>query len=58
MSEKMGAAEGAGGKTGYSSKQLDNPPLWSPWNFQTRRRDWHEVIYDEIRSSSMKDENT
>lgn len=58
MSENMGTAQGPARKSGDSSERLDNPPLWSPWNFQTRQRDWHEVIYDEMRSSFMKSENT
>jgi len=58
MSENMGTAQGPARKPDDSSERLDNPPLWSPWNFQTKQRDWHEVIYDQMRSSFMKSENT
>ncbi len=54
----IGTAEGPARKPGDSSKQLDNPPLWSPWNFHSKRPDWHEVIYEEMRSSYVKNENT
>ena len=57
MSENMGTAQDPARKPGDSSEQLDNPPLWSPWNFQTKQRDWHEIIYDEMHSSFMKSEN-
>jgi hypothetical protein len=56
--ENMGTAQGPARKPGDPSEQLDNPPLWSLWNFQTRQRDWHEIIYDEMGSSCMKTENT
>jgi hypothetical protein len=39
---------GSAQKPGDSSERLDNPPVWSPWNFQSKQRDWHEVIYDEM----------
>jgi len=42
---------------GDLSEQLDNPPFWSPWNFQTKQRDWHEVIYDELRSDYRRVKN-
>jgi hypothetical protein len=58
MSKNMGTAQGQAQKPGDSPEQLHNPPLWSPWNFQSKQRDWHEVIYDEMRSSFMKSENT
>jgi hypothetical protein len=58
MSQNTGAAQGTARKPGDSSEQLDNPPLWSPWNFQTKQRDWHKAIYDEMRSSYMNSENT
>jgi hypothetical protein len=32
--ENMGTAQGPARKPGDPSEQLDNPPLWSPWNFQ------------------------
>jgi hypothetical protein len=56
MSEKMGVAQGPARKLGESSEQLDNAPFRSPWNFQTKQRDWHESIYDEMRPS-LKNEN-
>jgi hypothetical protein len=58
MSKNMGAGQGPAQKPGESLEQLDNLPLWSPWNLQTTERDWHQVIYDEMRSSYMKRENT
>jgi hypothetical protein len=58
MSESVGAAQGPARKPSDSSAQLDNPPFWSPWNFQTKQRDWHKAIYDEMRPSYMKGENT
>jgi hypothetical protein len=58
MSENMGTALGPAQTQGDSPEELDNPPLWSPWNFQTKKRDWHEVVYDEMRSSSAKTQNT
>jgi hypothetical protein len=58
MSEKVGTTQDAATKPSDSSEQLDNAPFWSPWNFQTKQRDWHEVIYDEMRSGYMKPENT
>jgi hypothetical protein len=58
MSQNMGAAQVTARKPGDSSDQLDNPPFWSPWNFQTKQRDWHEFIYDEMRTGYMKRENT
>jgi hypothetical protein len=54
MSDNIGTASGSAQKPGDSSEQLDNPPLWSPWNFQSKQRDWHEVIYDEMHSSYVK----
>jgi hypothetical protein len=48
MSENLGTAPGSAQKPGDSSERLDNPPVWSPWNFQSKQRDWHEVIYDEM----------
>jgi hypothetical protein len=54
MSEKMGIPQGAERKPSDVTEQSDNPPLWSPWNFQTERRDWHEIIYDERHSSYTK----
>lgn len=58
MSDNVGTAQGPVRKPGDWSEQLDNPSLWSPWNFQTKQRDWHEIIYDEMRSGYMKSENT
>jgi len=31
--------------------QLNDPPRWSPWNFQNTTRDWHKDIYDETHAS-------
>jgi hypothetical protein len=53
MSDNVGTAQGPVRKPGDWSEQLDNPSLWSPWNFQTKQRDWHEIIYDEMRSGYM-----
>jgi hypothetical protein len=58
MSEKVGSTHDPAIKPDDSSDQLDNPPFSSPWNFQTKQRDWHEIIYDEMRSGYMKRENT
>ena len=58
MSENRGTARGLARKLGDSPEQLNNPPLWSPWNFQTRQRDWHEIFYDEMCSDNTKNENT
>jgi hypothetical protein len=58
MSENRGSAQGPARKPGDSSDQLDNPPLWSSWNFQTKQREWHEVFYDEMRSDHVKNKNT
>jgi hypothetical protein len=58
MSDNRGTEPGSAQKLGDSSEQLDNPPFWSPWNFQSKQRDWHEIIYDEMRSGYMKRENT
>jgi hypothetical protein len=58
MIEKAGTTQDPATKPGDSSDQLDNPPFWSPWNFQTNQRDWHEIIYDEMRSGYMKREYT
>jgi hypothetical protein len=33
--------------------QLNDAPLWSAWNFQHKRRDWHEDIYDELHSRTL-----
>ncbi len=46
--DEHGTAE----KLGDSSERLDNPPLWNPWNFQNKQRDWHEDFYDEMRSGA------
>ena len=58
MSENIGKAQSPEQKPGDSSEQLDNPPLWSPWNFQTKQRDWHQALYDEMHSNHVKSENT
>jgi hypothetical protein len=58
MSENEGTVQGSAQKPSDSSAQLDDPPFWSPWNFQTKQRDWHKAIYDEMCSSSIKNENT
>jgi hypothetical protein len=47
MRDHMGAALGPAREPSNFSERLDNPPLWSPWNFQSKKLDWHEVIYDE-----------
>jgi hypothetical protein len=57
MVEKSDTARDSAQKSGESSERLDNPPLWSPWNFGTRHADWHEVFYDEMRSVNIKTEN-
>jgi len=31
--------------------QLNDPPRWSPWNFQNTKRDWHRDIYGETHAS-------
>jgi hypothetical protein len=31
--------------------QSNDPPRWSPWNFQNTKRDWHKDIYDEAQAS-------
>jgi hypothetical protein len=31
--------------------QLNDPPRWSPWNFQKTERDWHRDIYDKTCAS-------
>jgi hypothetical protein len=41
-------------KTSDSSEQLNDAPLWSPWNFQHKRRDWQEDIYDELPTSTSQ----
>jgi hypothetical protein len=46
--EKADEWHGAEQKPGDWS---DHPPLWSPWNFQNKKSDWHEAFYDEIPSS-------
>jgi hypothetical protein len=56
MSKNMDTGHGTAGKPGYSSERLDNPPLWSPWNFQTKQRDWHEDFFDEMSSSASHGE--
>jgi hypothetical protein len=33
------------------SDSVDHPPLWSPWNFQNKKRDWHDNFYGEIPNS-------
>lgn len=58
MGENMGTAPKLAQEPSNSSEQLDNPPLRSPWNFQGKQRDWHEVFYDEMHSSSIKSEDT
>ncbi len=57
MDDNMGTAPKEPRESSNSSEQMDNPPLWSPWNFLTKRRDWHEVIYDEMRPGYVKAEN-
>lgn len=42
--ERTGAAKNLG-----ESERVDNPPRWSPWNFQ-KQPDWHENFYGEMRS--------
>jgi hypothetical protein len=32
------------------SERLDNPPRWSPWDFQNKQPDWHENFYSKMRS--------
>jgi hypothetical protein len=56
MSENV-STEGPARNPSESSAEMDNPPLWSYWNFQTRQRDWHEVIYGEMRSTYVNNEN-
>jgi hypothetical protein len=52
MSKNTDDGHGKAEKPGDSSERLDNPPLWSPWNFQNKQRDWHEDFYDEMHSSA------
>jgi hypothetical protein len=35
------------------SERLDNPPLWSPCNFQ-KQSDWHQDFYGEMRSQVVE----
>jgi hypothetical protein len=58
MSENVGTAEVPARKASDSPAQLGNPPLWSPWNFQTKQHDLHEMTYDEMRSNYIKNANT
>jgi hypothetical protein len=51
MSRNTDSGRGTAEKSGDSSERLDTPPLWSPWNFQIKKRDWHEDFYDQIHSS-------
>jgi hypothetical protein len=39
-------------KPSASSEQLNDAPPWSPWNFQQKKRDWHEDFYDERPTST------
>ena len=48
MSKNTDGGHGTAEKPGDSSERRDNPPLWSPWNFQNKQRDWHEDFYDEM----------
>jgi hypothetical protein len=57
MSKNIGKAQSLEQKSDDSWAQLDDPPAWSPWNFQTQQRDWHQAIYDEMRSSDVKSED-
>jgi len=34
--------------------QLNDPPRWSPWNFQNTKRDWHRDFYDETQTSEQE----
>jgi len=52
MSKNTDSTHETAEKLGNSSERLDNPPLWSPWNFQNKQRDWHEDFYDEMRSGA------
>jgi hypothetical protein len=58
MSQNLGTAQGTQRKPVESLELLDDPPLWSPWNFQSKQPDWHKIIYDEMRHSYAKAENT
>ena len=55
MGKNTNSERGAAEEPGHSSERLDNPPLWSPWNFQNKKRDWHEDFYDQIHSSESHD---
>jgi hypothetical protein len=54
MSRNTDSGGGTPEKPGNSSERLDNPPLWSPWNFQNKQRDWHEDFYGETHSSALR----
>lgn len=58
VSDYMGSAQGPVKVPDDMSEQSNNPPFWSPWNFQIRGRDWHEIFYDEMRSNKTTNEDT
>ncbi len=58
MTETMGKAQSPARSPGNSPKPVDDPPLWSPWNFETRKHDWHDIIYDEMLASYMNSQNS
>jgi hypothetical protein len=49
MSKDTKNVRGTVTKSDSDSTGSDNPPLWSPWNFQSgiTNPDWHKDFYDE-----------
>ena len=41
-------------KAEEANVQLNDPPRWSPWNFQNTKRDWHRDFYDETQTSEQE----
>jgi len=41
-------------KAEEANVQLNDPPRWSPWNFQNTKRDWHRDFYDETQASEQE----
>jgi hypothetical protein len=52
MSRNNEKAHSPAEKPSGSSEQLNDAPPWSPWNFQHKKRDWHEDFYDELPTTS------
>ena len=49
MSESSVEERAGTAKKPRESERLNNPPRWSPWNFQ-KQPDWHQDFYGEMRS--------